>query len=472
MLELLQRLLDLARTGLDRQPALVLALAAAFAAIFLSTILRRNSGDAGGIAGQVYRQLSRVAWGVMLVAMVAGAVVGIQAYLNRTLQDYRHSHGRLTEVNLQAVRTIWGDEQVQGDLSVSLWWEEEQTERIESEDLSKPTVTRKKTLRHPVASNPFMSTRHEITVRQNARKKGSGIYPGYETDCRFQWVLRNPAERDVQGTLRFPLPSSSAMFDDLSVTCNGTNALPRLQIENGALVLEQDFAKGETLDVRVAFKSRGLSYWYFQVREPREMRDFELKLVLPDLAKSKLNYPEGCMTPTEIATEGNGCALTYRLDRAICNKGMGVSMPKLTQPGETTSAVLAEAGRGWVLLFVALVLGTATSGGATSALRSVLMGIAAALAFGLMGDISDSFLGFWGSAIVVLVPAFCLLSALAGKLAGKLVAIEVIAFGLIYPCVAGFDASRQTLYLNVCAGLLLAVAVWSARGAWVKEFPE
>src|SRR5262249_38705722 len=151
----------------------------------------------------------------------------------------------------------------------------------------------------------------------------------------------------------------SAMLDDLQVTLNGTNMLNRVRVENGALLLEPNLAANEVIDVQVGFKSRGLSYWYFQVREPREVRDFELVLRLPDLPKAKLNYPEGCMTPTAIVAikDGNGSELTYQLDRAICGKGMGIEMPKLPQPGETTGAFLGVAEKSWVLVFASLLLG-------------------------------------------------------------------------------------------------------------------
>lgn len=465
-MELIQQFISLGRNFLERQPTLALALGSALVAVFLCTIFRKRDTDApAGIGASIYRQLCRIVWATTLTALVAVAAVTLQNYLGRTLADFRHTHGRLTEVNLQAVRTIWGAEQVQGELSADLWWEEEQTERIESEDLSKPTVTRKKTVRHTVVSNPFLTTRHEITLRQNPRKKGSAMYAGYETDCAFQWLIRNPADRDVKATVRFPLPSS-AMLDDLAVTMNGTNALDLVRVENSALVLEQDFPKDETMEFRVAFKSRGLSYWYFQVREAREVRDFELQLKLPDLAKSKLNYPEGCMTPTEIAPtkDGRGSVLTYRLDRAICSKGMGIELPKLPQPGETTGAVLDEAEKGWVLLFAAAVLAFTLAGGSNKTLAGILIGCATAFGYGLVGDLSDTFLGFWGSAVLVLVPVLLGLSWLATRwlpqAEGKLLAVQLLLFGVVYPCVAGLDDDRQTLYLNICAFIFLVLAGW------------
>jgi hypothetical protein len=459
-MELVQRLFDLGRNFIERQPTLALALCSALVAVFLSALFRQREPHASP-----YRQFCRLAWAGLLVALVGGAALALQSYLHRTVADFRHSHGRLTEVNLDAVRTIWGNEQVQGELGVALWWDEEQTERIESEDLSKPTVTRKKTIRQTVMSNPFLTTRHDITLRQNPRKKGSAVYAGYETDNAFQWLIRNPADRDVKATLRFPLPSSSAMLNDLTVTLNETNVLDRLRVENSALVLEEDCPKGATMDYRVAFKSRGLSYWYFQVREAREVRDFELLLKLPDLAKAKLNYPEGCMTPTEITPTGNGSVLAYRLDRAICNKGMGIQLPVLSQPGETTSAVLAEAEKGWVLLFAGALLAFTVAGGNAGALRGVFVGCAMALGYGLLGDLSDTWLGFWGGAVVVLAPMLMVLGWLTLRwlpgLPGKLVVAQLALFGALYPLVAGLDGDRRALYLNICAVVFLVLAAWS-----------
>jgi hypothetical protein len=467
-MELLQQLIPLAQNFLDRQPTLALAMGGTLTAVFLGTVFgkREDKSEPPGAAMGIYLQLCRIVWATLLVALVAGTAVLLQSYLGRVLSDYHHLHGRLTETNLEAVRTIWGDEQVQGELSTDLWWDQEETERIQSEDLSKPAVTRKHTVRYTVAENPFVTTRHEVTVRQNPRHKGSAVYAAYETICRFTYVLRNPAEHDVTAQFKFPLPSASSMYDDLAITLNGTNKLDALQVEKGALVLEEDLAQGETANLQISFKSRGLAYWYFQIRQPREVRDFELLLKLPDLPKSKLNYPEGCMTPTEIkpTDDGHGCTLAYRLDHAICNKGMGIELPSLSQPGETTSAFLAEAEKGWVLLFAAVVLGLTLAGSRGGVLVGVLVGCAAALGYGLLGDLSDTFLGFWGTAILMLIPLLIALGWLTARylppLEGKLIGIELLLFGTIYPCLATLDADRETLYRNVSASIFLAIVAW------------
>src|SRR5205807_4624576 len=234
---------------------------------------------------------------------------------------------------------------------------------------------------------------------------------GYETACRFAWKLKNPADRDLSSLLRFPLPSATGIYDDLTATLNGKDILPQMQLKDGALLLARDVKANEALDFAIAFKSRGMSYWYLQVQEPREIRDFNLTLTLPDLAKAHLNFPEGCMTPTAIkpTPDNRGTILSFRLDHAISSKGMGISLPTVTQPGETTNAVLAEVERSWLLIFAMLVLGLSLAGAGQAVLLSVLFGATVACAYGLLGDFSDLLLGFWGTAGVILLPVFVLL---------------------------------------------------------------
>ena len=111
-----------------------------------------------------------------------------------------------------------------------------------------------------------------------ARKKGSAFYGGYETECSFNWQLRNPAGSNQLCTLTFPLPAADAMYDGLVATLDGKDVLPQMEIKDSSLVLKRDVQPDEVMNFHIAFKSRGLSYWYFQVREAREIRDFTLGL--------------------------------------------------------------------------------------------------------------------------------------------------------------------------------------------------
>ena len=231
-------------------------------------------------------------------------------------------------------------------------------------------------------------------------------------------------------------------------------------------MLARELQPNEALDFKIAFKSRGVSFWYFQVREAREIRDFLLTLTLPDLPKAKLNYPGGCMTPTDIQPTNNarGSVLTFRLDHAISNQGMGVALPSLPQPGEMTNAVLGETERAWLLLLAMLALTLTLAQVRHAVLISILFAAATAFAYGLLGDFSDLLFGFLGTAVLILIPLLLVLAKLLTRVSSgtaiKALARQFLIIGILYPCVAGLDGGRQTLYLNLCAVGFLGFTAW------------
>ena len=476
---LLPRLLG--RTGgfSDVEPLLALFLGGGLLAVFLAAMFHRKAkpleGSPPGLIWTLYVQLGVLLWALFLVSFLMSGMSLLRSYLHQTVANFQHSHGRITDANFKAVETIWGAEQQQGDLNLNLYWEEEVTERIESEDLTKPAILRKKIVRHDITSNPFIFAHHEVTLKQNARKKGSALYGGYETDCRFNWRTQNPTDRELKEDKRFPLPADGAMYNDITAALNGQDVLPKMQLKDGALILPRNVKPGEVMDLQMGFKSRGMSSWYMQVKEPREIRDFTLTLNLPDLPKDRLNNPEGCMTPTDVKPTpgGQGSVLTYRLDHAISSKGMGIALPTPPQPGATTNAVLGETERSWLLIFALLVLGLTMASVKHAALISLLFGAAIALGYGLLGDFSDLLFGFWGTALVILVPIFFLLAKLLRKVlpgpVGRLMAFQVLLYGIPLPCLAGLDANRQSLYLNLCGVVFLAFIAWQLVSQWTAQ---
>lgn len=479
---LLSRLLGRTGSFSNVEPLLALFLGGALLAVFLNVLFRRQSKTeipARSLLWTLYSRFNLLLWALFIVGFLMAGMSVLRSYLHQTVASFQRNHGRVTQANYNAVQTIWGPEQTQGELKMDLYYEEEATERIESEDLTKPAVLRKKIVRHNITSNPFVSARHEITLRQNPRKKGSALYGGYETKCLFTWRLKNPTDRVLNADLRFPLPANGAMYDDLSATLNGNDVLPLMELKDAVLILSRELKPGETLDLDIGFKSRGMSSWYFQVMEPREVRDFTLVLDLPDLPKDRLNYPEGCMTPTDISATADmqGSVLTYRLDHAISNKGMGIYLPSLPQPGATTNAVLDGIERSWLLIFALLALGFTVASARHAVLLTLLFAAATALGYGLLGDFSDLLFGFWGTAVLVLLPIFLLLARLLRKsvpgATGRLMAFQFLAYGILFPCLAGLDTSRQSLYLNLCAVLFLGFAATQLLNyLGVERIPE
>jgi hypothetical protein len=201
----------------DVHPVIALLIGGALLTVFVSVLLRvRPSNEPepkGGLLWLLYRHATRFLWALILVGVLACTLSLLRIYLRETLAAFQRNHGRITDANYHAVETIWGTEQEQVELQANLFYEEEVTERFESEDVTKPAVLRKKLVRHEVPTNPFLTARHEVTLKQNPRKKGSAMYGGYETACLFQWNLRNKAGTGYEHTLIIPPhPVASGML--------------------------------------------------------------------------------------------------------------------------------------------------------------------------------------------------------------------------------------------------------------------
>jgi hypothetical protein len=481
MKSILSKLFSRASDFADNEPLLALFLGAALSAVFLAAFVQSKTsphvpGSANFLA-LLHGLATRLTQAVLLVGVLVATIAIGRIYLRHAVTNFQRTHGRVTQANYNAVQTIWGAEQEQGELKVEIYTNEEVTERIESEDLTKPAVLRKKMVRHAVTANPFLGARHDVVLKQNPRKKGSAYYGGYETTCRFSWKLVNPATTPQKCNLVFPLPAAGAMYDELSAILNNKDVLPQMQLKDATLTFVRELQPNESLDFKIAFKSRGVSFWYFQVREAREIRDFLLTLTLPDLPVAKLNYPGGCMTPTDVqpTVGAQGSILRFRLDHAISNQGMGIALPSLTQPGEITSAVLGETERAWLLNFAMLALTLTLIQIKHAPLITILFSLATALAYGLMGDFSDLLFGFIGTAGLILIPFLLVLARMLARLttggAIKALAGQFLVVGILYPFLAGLDSDRQTLYLNLCAVGFLGFIAWVLTAQLLKGMP-
>ncbi len=80
----------------------------------------------------LYSRFSLLLWAVFIVGFLIAGMSVLRSYLHQTVAGFQRNHGRVTEANYNAVQTIWGPEQTQGELKMDLYYEEEVTERIES----------------------------------------------------------------------------------------------------------------------------------------------------------------------------------------------------------------------------------------------------------------------------------------------------------------------------------------------------
>src|SRR5688572_29164478 len=129
----LNRASDLAAAEPILAPFLGAALVSVSLAVYTATQITTNAK----LLWTLYDHTVRFVRAVAVVALIVGSITALRMYLRHSVSNFQRTHGRVTQANYNSVQTIWGPEQQQGELRVEIFTDEEVTERIESEDLTK-----------------------------------------------------------------------------------------------------------------------------------------------------------------------------------------------------------------------------------------------------------------------------------------------------------------------------------------------
>jgi hypothetical protein len=242
--------------------------------------------------------------------------------------------GRLS----QEVAQLWGGHHVQVAPQASVRRPREVEEQVKEQDAGGRTVVR--TVKRTVideAPLPAASSRVRVDLGLEHRRKGLLWYDTYtvafQADYRF--VNPDPSEREV--VVRFEFPSKEAIYDAFAVSLGGREAPSTTDFSNGVTLTER-VGPGEGLDLRVAYRSRGLGEWaYAFVREGvAQVRDFELTMTTDF---DGFDFPAGAISPTGKARSGRGWTLRWAFESLAAGKRIGIDPPNLLNPGPVTARI-------------------------------------------------------------------------------------------------------------------------------------
>ncbi|HEY3378980.1 MAG TPA: hypothetical protein VGL77_15955 [Armatimonadota bacterium] len=427
--------------------------------------------DVPGWAAQRARWLNITVQAVVLPLLVFLILWGMRITLARTEYDFRRQHGRVSQANLESVEKIWGRPHVQRDLVVNHYYMRPVTEEVKDE-LGR-IIMRTRMERVDVPQNSVTRTRGDVTLTRSERQKGTAKYPGFFLQCHFLYTVKNFANRQTEAEFTFPLSPEQSKFDHFTVLVNGQDQSAHLNLDAYSASWTLPMSPGQVDSVDISYDSQGLQRFYYQVADVREIRDFVLALNLPDIPPKSINYPEGCIPPTTIApaNQGRGSLLTWKLDRALTTRGMGVALPNPAQPGELVARVLRSAWRGGMLLVVTLVLTAIVLGLGFSVLRTALIAGIYVGEFMALAALTDVFPAFWLPwALTALVAIILSALVLGGRKASGLLLALVVIFMALYPLLALPEDISPSLLLGMDVLIIIYLAVLGALA--LRKQPE
>jgi len=350
-----------------------------------------------------FRKLLEISTKALIGAILfVGLMWAFRIILNDNVASFYSTHGSLSDISRSSAFTIWGRPHQQIELTVSHSIEVEEQQEQPREKPDDPPTYKTVLVRKDVPQNSIIGFKGDVDMKLSEREKGYALYSGYVLDVNLVYQIVNDSNVVTDADFTFPLSYGQTLFENFIVLMDGEDMSSQLRISNDRVSWQVKMKPGQKSEISIAYSSRGMDYFYYQIPVQREIKDFVLTLNVDRLPVSLVNYPDGVITPTEIkpTDDGRGSILVWKLDRAITVAGMGVSLLPPEQPGAKVLRVLVVSPYALTLLGAMLALTMLIWGTPVRFLDLSLLSAIYSMQFLLMAAVSDYFLGFWGSLVI------------------------------------------------------------------------
>jgi hypothetical protein len=198
------------------------------------------------------------------------------------------------------------------------------------------------------------SSQIHVDLSLDQRRKGLMWYDTYNVALSGRYSVQNTLQVPITATVVFTFPSDNAIYDDFELRIGEQQITPRGVTSSvpGTVQLEP----GESAEVYVAYKSRGLDRWVYRFADRiTTVRDFSLT-VNTDFAE--YDFPERTVSASSKTRTAQGWELQWRFGSLVSDFGVGVEMPHKLNPGPLASRMSFFAPVSLLFFFtVLLVLG-------------------------------------------------------------------------------------------------------------------
>lgn len=192
----------------------------------------------------------------------------------------------------------------------------------------------------------------DVDLHSDPRRKGLVWYALYDVGFHGGYKYEH---RDLRrGTLRirFALPSSTALYDDLSFEVDGKDQRDALDPTSGTLEVVVPVEQGKTIPFAARYRSRGSDDWSYRPAEGvQKLENFVLNMKTDF---SAIDFPQGTLSPTRRTGRGAGHELSWLFQTTVTGQGIGMVLPQRLQPGELAADLAFSAPVSLLFFFVVL----------------------------------------------------------------------------------------------------------------------
>jgi hypothetical protein len=245
------------------------------------------------------------------------------------------------------VAELWGTQMTQVAPTLSLEWQEWETQRVPVRDAQGRQLTdadgrglteERRTQVTRRRDEALHSSDLAVDLSLDPRRKGLVWFALYDVVFGGTWTWSHGGEQAGVLVFTFPFPMASGVFDDFHLTVNGEEATDA-EPQNGQVQIRVPVQPGETVSLGAGYRSRGADQWTY-LPNPNgavgQVRDLRLTMTTDFEA---IDFPVQTLSPDDKQDLGDGWRLTWDFRRLITGHGIGMVMPQRTQPGELAASM-------------------------------------------------------------------------------------------------------------------------------------
>jgi hypothetical protein len=202
------------------------------------------------------------------------------------------------------------------------------------------------------AAMSLASSKLDVTLRSDPRRKGLVWYALYDVRFDGAYTYDHQEARAGELRVRLALPTTTALYDDLVFEVNGTDRREALDPKAGVFELRLPVKRGDKIQFRAAYKSRGVDNWsYRPASGVQRLENFSLEMHTDFEA---IDFPERTLSPSKRTFKDGGWELAWLFRATVTGQGIGMTMPRHVQPGELAAALSFSAPVSLLFFFVVL----------------------------------------------------------------------------------------------------------------------
>jgi inner membrane protein involved in colicin E2 resistance len=235
----------------------------------------------------------------------------------------------------ESVSELWGQPQAQRAPVLDFHWNTQR--EVEREETVGKHVRKIREIvtDHHQKRVEVDSTKLDVTLSLDQRLKGLMWYSLYDVALDGQWSYVHQADESGDLFIAFTFPDANGLYDNFRFILNGKPL--ELTPQNGTVTAKIEVAKGDEIDLRIGYLSRGMDSWtYVPSDGVASLQNFAVKMKTDF---TEIDFPGYTMSPSSKMPIENGWALDWSFKQVITGYKIGMVMPKKIQPGELASSL-------------------------------------------------------------------------------------------------------------------------------------